>query len=93
MAVATKYAFDPELAAGVVALPQLDFGDIGAARALLAQLLAQLPAPDTTGLTIIDHTVPGPTGAPDVRVRIYRPDTQTAPIGILVKLLCIHYNK
>jgi acetyl esterase/lipase len=83
MTVPTKHASDPELAAAVAGLPELDFSDVAAARAHLTAMLAQLPAPDTTGLTITDRTVPGPEGAPDVAVRIYRPDSQTAPIGIL----------
>jgi acetyl esterase len=83
MTVPTKYASDPELAAAVAGLPELDFSDVAAARAHLTATLSQLPAPDTTGLTITDRTVPGPEGAPDVAVRIYRPDSQTAPIGIL----------
>jgi acetyl esterase len=83
MTVPTKYASDPELAAAVAGLPELDLSDIPAARAHLAQMLTQLPAPDTAGLTITDRTVPGPEGAPDIAVRTYRPHSQIAPIGIL----------
>jgi acetyl esterase len=65
------------------AAPPLEVGDIVARRLRLREMLATLPAPDSTGLTITDRTVPGPGGAPDVAVRIYRPDAQTAPVGIL----------
>lgn len=83
MAASTSYAFDPEIAAAAAALPRLDSTDVLVRRKQLARILAQRPAPDTTGLTITDRTVPGPDGAPDVRVRIYRPDAPAGPIGIL----------
>jgi acetyl esterase len=83
MTAPTKYAFDPELTAAVAELPELQSNDVVAARAHLEEMMAQLPAPDTAGLTTTDRTVPGPEGAPDVLVRVYRPDAQTAPVGIL----------
>jgi acetyl esterase/lipase len=82
MTIPSTYAFDPELAA-VTQFPALDSSDIATRRAQLAELLAQMPVPDTAGLTITDRTVPGPEGAPEVLARIYRPDVLTAPVGIL----------
>jgi acetyl esterase/lipase len=78
----TGYAFDPELAAAVAMLPTLDVSDIPAARATMKELRAGLPVPDETGISVTDVTVPGPAGAPDVTLRIYRPDEVTGPIGI-----------
>jgi len=83
MTASTTYAFDPEIATAAATLPRLDATDVIVRRRQLSQLLAQMPAPDTTGLTITERTVPGPEGAPEVRVRIYRPDAPTGPIGIL----------
>jgi acetyl esterase/lipase len=43
---------------------------------LLVRLIRRLPMPPTrvpTGLTVTNRTIPGPDGAPDVRVRLYRP--------------------
>lgn len=79
----TPYAFDPELAAIVSMLPQLDVNDLPAARAAMSELRTQLPAPDTTGVQVEQRLVPGPDGAPDVPVRIFRPDRLAAPAAIL----------
>jgi acetyl esterase len=78
----TGYAFDPELAAAVAMLPTLDVSDIPTARATMKELRAGLPEPDETGISVTDVTVPGPAGAPDVTLRIYRPDEVAGPIGI-----------
>jgi acetyl esterase/lipase len=78
----TGYALDPELAAAVAMLPTLDVSDIPAARATMKELRAGLPEPDETGISVTDVTVPGPAGAPDVALRIYRPDEVAGPIGI-----------
>lgn len=69
------YAYDPELAPFVDALPSslLDtVEELPAARASLHDLVSPLnDAVDSTGLTVVDHQVPGPEGAPDVLVRTY----------------------
>jgi acetyl esterase/lipase len=52
----------------------LDLTDVPAARATMAELRAQMeqePMPE--GIEIEDVHVPGPDGAPDVMVRLYRP--------------------
>jgi acetyl esterase/lipase len=77
-----EYDFDPELAAAIPVLPVLDVSDLPAARATLTELRAQLPAPDETGVTVSEVDVPGPDGAPDVRLRIYRPDGPAGRAGI-----------
>ncbi|MGW6915096.1 alpha/beta hydrolase [Kitasatospora sp. NPDC054939] len=73
---------DPELEAFLPFLPRIDMHDPAAARRVFGELAAGAPAPDTAGLEITDHTVPGApaaeegtdaAGAPDVPVRIYRP--------------------
>jgi acetyl esterase/lipase len=52
----------------------LDLTDIPAARATMAELRAQmLQEPIPEGVAIEDVAVPGPAGAPDVMVRLYRP--------------------
>lgn len=68
------YAYDPELAAIISVLPELDITDIPAARAEMLVMREQLPpfeAPDS--ITIQKRTVPGPPGDPDVEVAIFRP--------------------
>ena len=52
----------------------LDLTDIPTARVMMAELRAQMqqePMPE--GVTVDDVLVPGPEGAPDVMVRLYRP--------------------
>jgi acetyl esterase/lipase len=69
------YAFDPELAALLELMPPFTIEDVPAAReaftAVMAGRPAELPRPEI--LRIVDRTVPGPPGAPDVRVRVYAP--------------------
>jgi acetyl esterase len=76
------YAIDPELAAVLPMLPASDLNDLPAARASFAALMAAMPKPDTSGLLIEDRMVPGPPGAPDVPVRIYRPEQPVAPAAV-----------
>ena len=76
------YAFDPELAEFVPLLPQFDVNDLPAARAAMAELRNQLPPVDSTGVHVEQRLIPGPDGAPDVPVRIFRPDQLAAPAAV-----------
>lgn len=76
------YAFDPEIAAAIPLLPDMRDIDVMTQRLKTTELFAQLPAPDTTGLTIEDRTVPGADGDPDVPIRIYRPVGEHSPAAI-----------
>jgi acetyl esterase len=67
------YAFDPEIAPVVPLLPTIDGSDPVAARALLSQMIAQLPSPDTPGVQFDDTGIPGGPGDPEVTIRFYRP--------------------
>jgi acetyl esterase len=49
------YAFDPEIAAVVPLVPDIEGTDPAASRAFLSELIAQLPAPDTTGVRYEDR--------------------------------------
>jgi acetyl esterase len=68
-----SYALDPEFEPHLPTMLALPLADLAEARALVEQKEADAPAPDTTGLEITDRLVPGPAGAPDVSVRVYRP--------------------
>ena len=84
------YAFDPELAPLVELIPASDISDLATARAGLAAMLEPLTAAvDTDGLSIGDHEVPDPDGAPPVPVRVYRRE-RSAPAGGRPALLTIH---
>lgn len=70
----TDRKYDPELAPIIPLLPQLGMEDVAKARAGLEEILgsmARAEAPDD--VTWDDRAIPGPTGAPDVTVRVYRP--------------------
>ncbi|HEY3013875.1 MAG TPA: alpha/beta hydrolase [Nocardioides sp.] len=80
-------AYDPELAPWAPAFSQLSFADIPAARAGEAELLTVLPPyQPPVPLGVDELMVPGPEGAPDVRVRRYRPAGQDGPLPALVYL-------
>jgi acetyl esterase/lipase len=78
----TTYAFDPEIGAVVPHLPDLPGGDPLAIRAALAEMIAQFPPPDTTGVQIEDRQIPGRDGDPAVPIRIYRPERRSAPAAV-----------
>ncbi|TDC96072.1 alpha/beta hydrolase, partial [Nonomuraea deserti] len=70
---------DPELRAGLEesALPEIDlstlsYEDLTRHRSQINEMLAVAPVPETD-VVIEDRHVPGPSGAPDIRLRIYRP--------------------
>ena len=66
---------DEEHRAVLDAMPmRMDLADIEAARAGMAERRAALPVPPLPeGVAIKDRLAPGPEGAPDVMVRLYRP--------------------
>ena len=80
---------DPEVAAALAELPILDLSDIPAARETMLERRAAVAADTEPSPTVIrqDHLVPGLNGAPDVRVRHYRPISQP---GVLPCLYWIH---
>ena len=55
--------------------------DIVQRRAAVTQLLAALEIPPNLNVTSEDRMVPGPDGAPDIKVRIYRPAEATGTLG------------
>jgi acetyl esterase/lipase len=72
---------DPELKAAVQALPAdrgLNLNDISKARVRMKKLVMEMLSkmPLVEGVTQEDQFVPGPEGAPPVRVRVYRPEDQ-----------------
>lgn len=79
------YAYDPELAPFVELLPTSDLRDVAAARQLTDALVAPVnEGVDTTGVEVVHHEVPGPTGAtgaPAVPVVLNRPEGEPPPEG------------
>ena len=66
--------------------------DIVARRATVEQVLASIEVPPNPRVTSEDRTVPGPDGAPDIMVRIYRPtgDHPVAGAATLPGIYFIH---
>ena len=79
---------DPELAAVAAVLPRPAAVDPVAARLrmreFLGHLAADAKAAGSDGLTISDRPVPGPSGAPAIRVRLYEPRHRQANAPCLV---------
>lgn len=64
----------------------MNLNDLAPLRAAMAAG-AKTGLPELEGVAVEDRRVPGPAGAPEVRVRIYRPQAQD---GVLPALLWIH---
>jgi acetyl esterase/lipase len=76
--------YDPEIEAVASKFPWLDISDVAAARATLKGLIADMAAhgmvrPVDDRIDEIERLIPGPGGAPDVRIRIYMPKDRTEP--------------
>ena len=72
----TKRAYDPEFEPILPLLPAVsDLSDLDAIREMRVGRLAGMftPPPDRDDVVKEDRRVPGPAGAPDVPIRIYRP--------------------
>jgi len=81
------YAIDPELTPILEFLPSGTIEDLGAARALMESLAAGASGTvDESGLDIEDRQVPGYEGAPDVRIRTYRPHRAPTPSPVLLAI-------
>ncbi|KQU44238.1 esterase [Rhodococcus sp. Leaf278] len=76
---------DPEFAAAVTMLPNVDFGDLPSTRstyeALVGSALADL---SMDGVSLRELAVPGSDGAPDVGVRLFTPEHSEVPLPVLM---------
>ena len=80
-----RYNYDPELAPIIELLPSLGFADPIAARAGMDEMLAAFYADiDESGVICENRNIAGPAGAPEVPVRIYRPEQQPGNTAALV---------
>jgi acetyl esterase/lipase len=79
------YRFDPELVDVIPLIPVRDWDDLESARTGLDDLISAMSIQvDTAGVSIEDRLIPGPVGAPDVRVRVYSPQSRPGPVpGLL----------
>lgn len=84
----TRHLVDPEIAPMLDQFPQLQLTEetLPQMRALLAEMNAQLRAelPDFPDIDVTERHVPGPKGAPDVRVLVYLPKSAPRPLPALL---------
>jgi len=79
----TERRYDPEFAAMISDLPvHSDWSDMKVAREQMGQLLelALAGQPEPPGVVWEDRMIPGPAGAPEIRVRVYRPESSSGPL-------------
>jgi acetyl esterase len=78
---------DPELAALIPLLPAVHLDELPNARTMLAELAAGVETADESDRVVVcDRRIPGPPGAPDIRLRIYSPQVD----GIVPLFLYFH---
>jgi acetyl esterase len=84
-----SYNYDPELAPLLEFLPDSALGleDPVAARTGFSELINSMNADlDTSGIDIEETEIPGPEGAPKVRVRIYKPEGLNDTVPCMVHI-------
>ena len=81
---------DPELVwlVDLIGEIRLDAASLPALRTQFEEMTASVPPPEVPGLEVAERWIPGPDGAPDVRVVVYEPSRPTA--GTTPGLLWIH---
>ncbi len=82
----TERRYDPEIAPLIPTLPTtMDWSDIPGARSgMLEMIQTMLGGAEPEGVDHADRMIPGPAGAPEVRVRVYRPKGVEGPLpGVL----------
>lgn len=88
----SRHLVDPELAAGVdMPLPkELNADTLPLFRSMVLDMVAAMPKPSNETMEKVrfeDRTIPGPAGAPDVRVLIYTPaDRGEKPIPAILQI-------
>ena len=84
----TKHLIDPEIVAMLDIFPRLQFTPdaLPQVRADLAAMGATMAAavPAFPDIAVTEHRVPGPHGAPDVRVLVYLPHSAPRPLPVLL---------
>jgi acetyl esterase len=86
LAAAMTYKLDAELAAGLSYIADLDFNDIPAARVLEAEIMAQTPPPDCTGVTVRDIDIPVDEGGTTILLRLTTPTGADRPLPVIYNL-------
>ena len=84
----TIHLVDPELVAMLDLFPPIELTDetLGQARTMIEAMRSQMLAglPEFPDISVSERFVPGPEGAPDVRVLVYLPTTVQGPLPALL---------
>lgn len=82
----TRHLVDPELVAALDAFPALEFTPetLPLIRAALKEWPTPEDLPDYSAISVSERFVPGPEGAPDVRVLVYMPGNVSTPLPALL---------
>lgn len=84
----TRHLVDPELVAMLDTFPALTLTSetLPLIRTSLKEMMAQAPTdqPDFPDIAVSERFVPGPEGAPDVRVLVYQPTTASTALPALL---------
>jgi acetyl esterase/lipase len=82
------YAYDPELLPWLSMLPQgLTIEDVDASRGRMAEMAGRfLGYEPKNPVTVEERLIPGPAGAPEVRVRVYTPTSVAGPRPAFVSI-------
>jgi acetyl esterase/lipase len=88
--MSSRHLLDPELVAGLEALPvfpEFTAESLPQIRALMQEFAKlQLELPPVDGIAISEERIPGPPGAPSVRVVIYRPAKADNPLPVFLHI-------
>ncbi|MCL1126270.1 alpha/beta hydrolase [Shewanella surugensis] len=81
--------YDPAIEAIAKTLPCFDFSDASKVRAMFAQMQQMLveqgiERPTDDSIDEIEYLIPGPEGAPEIPIRLYRPKGQSVPMPIFI---------
>jgi acetyl esterase/lipase len=77
----SKHLIDPEIIGLLDIIPPLELSmeQLEHTRALLAEMNSQVMAPEYPDIAVSERHIPGPEGAPDVRVLVYVPKNVATP--------------
>lgn len=77
----SKHLVDPEIIGLLDIIPpfNLNAEELAHTRASLAEMNSQVVAPEFPDIAVSERCIPGPEGAPDVRVLVYLPENATTP--------------
>lgn len=81
--MSTRHLVDPELLTALEMMPSraITAENLHEVRAMRAAMLAAMPRSTVTDVKVSERRIPGPPGAPDVRVLVYAPRHALGPLA------------